>query len=158
MNWFDEQLTTALSAEINAGLIQILPGGKLVSLFDYFPFSTGRLQWSEVPGHRHEFAGRDAEAATPVIRAFLGMLAEVEKISSSEWVIYEGDACDCDLRMRFETFVDCCGVILSTPQHHYLSSPVSDWCWNYTFEGDIYFGRTSEAIVKKLIQKRRHKR
>ncbi len=108
-------------------------------LVSRFPFDLGRLQWHKLPQSRwrhrravqvnHENASRELLSQLPI------------ELTAATPVVFIGDNLEgVTLEMSFGVFLRRCGILLSYPQHCYVFPPDGSWCFNYTFENDMYFG------------------
>jgi hypothetical protein len=144
MEWFDEQLVASLRHYIDTGVVKVLLNTEEFdnSLMHSFPFVLGRIDWRAVPGHKFVHINGDLTIGATQIRHFLDDLVKEQQIVRSAKVIYLGDACDVGLCLDFASFLDLLPLIFDLPQHHYLIPSTCVWCVHYTFENDLFFGRS----------------
>ncbi len=88
----------------------------------------------------------------PRIVDFLDLFATQAQISNEDPVIVIGDcAMDVTLRMSFQTFRNHLKLMIELPQYTYVLAKDFQWCFCYTFEDDMYFGKAQQK--KKKMEK-----
>jgi hypothetical protein len=116
-----------------------------------FPFVLNRIDWTKVPAHLllpakarigdeardpdRYFARRASE-----FRGVIEDAAKQYKIGMETEVLFMGDSISFVLRMKLTTLAEQSPKVFSYPQHVYVMPESGDWCINYTFEDDLFFG------------------
>jgi hypothetical protein len=108
-----------------------------------FPIGFNRIDWSQVPNAillPSPEPKPTLEAYATSVAACLVRIAEWTEVGDDEQVVLLGDASDLALWMSVSILQKHVINLLGKPQHYYLLPPDAGWCFNYTFEDDMYFG------------------
>lgn len=142
----ETELLKWLATEVAAGVVSVTDETPVIDrLHARFPMGFNGIDWEKVPGsirHRPKPQGVPIEAYTTTMDAFLGMFAATASIGNDDAVTVIGDGLTSlafvmplgTLRRHLELF-------LRIPQGTYIVKSDAEWCFNYTFEDDAYFGR-----------------
>ena len=123
-------------------------------------FPMGRIsgiRWDAVPGAESNFEvvphipPEGIEGGLPVrehaatIREFLGRFAARADVRPNDNIIVVGDGVtEIALEMPFSALLDAFPVLFSYPQHTYVMPVDVSWCFAFTFEFDMYFGKSTK--------------
>jgi len=58
-----------------------------------------------------------------------------------DWVVYIGDNSDCDYEVKLEAVGELLDEVAEIPEHKYVFPPDASWCFMWSFEDDLHFGR-----------------
>ena len=123
-------------------------------LLSKYPFDIGRIQWGSLPDSSYmeqKCDGLDSKSLSD----FLASIAQQTCTSDDDIIMFSGDLIEVDLQMAFSVLVGWRKVLLSYPQHVYVFPKDASWCFNYTFEEDMYFGFAPAA---RDLRRARHAR
>ena len=138
---FDEEIEVELQEQLDRSEVKVLAGDQFLRVIESaFPMGLNRIAWDKIPAKHHirlvEYSKAPVESFLESIR---GEYPELD--SYTVWVIGD-DAIEQTYEMPFSLFCDRFDLFLSLPQHSYvIFGESADFCLNYTFEDDLYFGR-----------------
>jgi hypothetical protein len=110
-----------------------------------FPVVGSKIDWGQVPGA----VVRQTDPTNPVCEAtdaatILSDVARDESLSEAQIVIVIGDsAMEQAMAMPFATLRVSIRELLELPQHLYVMPEDASWCFSFTMEGDLAFGRAT---------------
>ncbi len=127
-------------------------------LLSAFPFVAGRIDWTKVPGARRReapperLAGANLGPGTLDTRSYVNVVRQFffECVSETgepadSWVVYVGDNGDCDYKVQLGAVDELLEQVAEVPEHKYIFSSDASWCFMWSFEDDLYFGRRPPA-------------
>ena len=140
---FDDELISKLY-QISGELFFPIKDGEcyIEILEENFPFRLGRIDWLDLPHHRHRKVNfEDREVAQKQVLQFLDDVKHSARISEkSEIILISDSALKHDYQLPFYLLSKCIDSTFFLPQHTYIIPPDASWCLNYTFENDLFFG------------------
>lgn len=153
----NEELLDELALWVSTGAILLRADeGWWQLLRSKYPAGIGMLDWAAVPGHRSNYSAvthipvEGIHGSVPVLQHvdeianFLREFASAANMSASDTIIVLGDGISQQaLEMSFDTLLEVFPVLFSYPEHIYLITTDAQWCFAYTFEFEMHFGRAS---------------
>lgn len=152
-DFHDGGLLGELELPLRSGVIcRINEPGRYAALVNQrFPFVLNRIDWSKIPGYlllpaapktNDEMRNPDRyfERRATEFHAFINDAAAKHGIGMETPVLFMGDGNSFVLRMAFAALVEYSTRLFSYPQHAYVIPMNGEWCLNYTFEDDLFFG------------------
>ena len=152
-----EELLNDLSESIRAGDLVVDTDVSLMfsKLKEHYPTGMSGIAWELI---REGCCSPSPDPKPPMdedlprIVDFLDLFATQAQISNEDPVIVIGDcAMDVTLRMSFQTFRNHLKLMIELPQYTYVLAKDFQWCFCYTFEDDMYFGKAQQK--KKKMEK-----
>ncbi len=155
-----KQLLSELSPFIRAGRIMVHESDKawFHLIRHRFPVSLNGIHWDKVPGAESNYEAEPyippdgINRAIPIrenentIRAFLSRFSVSAGIRPDENVIVVGDGItDIALEMTFSSLSETFPILFSYPQHVCIIRPDGTWCFMFTFEFDMHYGKSPYA-------------
>jgi hypothetical protein len=147
MNELQDELLSELSSDIDAANIAVLQEDARVflQLSTKFPTSIFGIAWEKVPEQRF-ISSPDPkpsiEEYLPAIKGFLARFAEQAHLEAGTPMYVIGDGVtDVAFKIGFGVFLKYAYQFFRIPQHTYLVTQDYSWCFCFTFEGDMYFGK-----------------
>jgi type III secretion system FlhB-like substrate exporter len=141
MNYFEEIIYQEANNLITNKLIEIEADS--TKYFDkvesVFPVDMNRIAWEKVVNRIEEFPGKSLNELEE-LKKFITNFINKYNITLAKKVIYFGDNINIAIQMSLETFLNNLDIFCTIPQHTYLIPEDISWCFNYTFEGYLYFG------------------
>ncbi|HEX4796013.1 MAG TPA: hypothetical protein VH370_19655 [Humisphaera sp.] len=134
-----------LTPDIERGEIRLAPEDEIVRrLAIKYPMVLGRIDWGKVPGARGLLAGKPVMplgARLDSLRLFFDRFLSAASLAESDEVIVVGDGIlDVAVHFTVRSLRAHFAELLELPQHLYIINASVDWCFNYTFEDDAFFG------------------
>ena len=124
------------------------------ALTSAFPFAAGRPEWSKVPGAQLRAASPERAAGASLGPRSLDTRRDVEEVKTffercvsgtetrpDDWVVYFGDNSVWDYRVELEAVGELLDEMDEIPENKYVFPPDASWCFMWSFEDDLYFGR-----------------
>ena len=116
-----------------------------------FPVRASGIIWESVPKYRCQVSPRPKppiEVYLPIINRFLTQFAEEARIASDEVVCLVGNnITDLAFRMPFTALLKFANHFFAIPQSWFVVKQDYSWCFCYSFEDDMYYGRCPEDEV-----------
>ncbi|HBQ19577.1 MAG TPA: hypothetical protein DEF51_53445 [Myxococcales bacterium] len=119
-----------------------------------FPFVLGRIDWRKVPGAQIRVAPPERAAGANCGPGTLDTRSYVEEVKRffercvsgtetrpDDWVVYIGDNSDCDYEVKLEAVAELLDEVAEIPEHKYVFPRDASWCFMWSFEDDLHFGR-----------------
>jgi hypothetical protein len=148
MNDLQDELLSGLSADIQADIINVSQSDADVfsHLSAKFPVRASGITWELVPEHRCKQSPRpkpSIEDYLHSISAFLGQFAEAAQIAPDDnvWLVGDGIT-DVAFRLSFTILLKHVRQFFSMPQSSFVLKHDYSWCFCYTFEDDMYYGKS----------------
>ena len=150
-SWPEEQLLKDLASSIDSGLVEIdedwMPCVR--RLAEAWPWVDIRIDWRAVPEHRHlpPPPGRRGgsftleESAIDLRRFWDEARGELRIVDEAEVLVFGDGNMSFVLRMPAKSLSEHLVDVFSIPMHWYVFPEDAGWCFNYTMEDDVYFGR-----------------
>jgi hypothetical protein len=144
----DSSWITDAQPLIDAGLVETDRVAKRFfgRLAEQFPTGLNRIDWSRVAGALAVHCPNPAPSAADIIE-FLNRVIGWTGVGPAEQVVLLGDSADVALWLTVPVLQAHTEVLLAAPQHYYLLPWDAAWCFNYTFEGDMYFGWAATPLT-----------
>lgn len=140
---FDQELRNKVHNVIGETLEVVLDGEKYYELLEKrFPIGLNRIEWTKIDQYRSkeiDFGNREI-AKTEVLNFIFNVVKIADVKEGDEVVVLSDDALNNTYKMKFSVLLDCIDEIFFLPQHTYVLPLDANWCLNYTFENDLYFG------------------
>jgi|GEM_PF-4196104 len=163
-SFHDTEILRELTGPLRDGLVRrtddLQRGIALIA--PRFPFGFNRINWDEVPGYfllpcppRTEEERRHPDLyyqkRAPEFREFIAEMGQRHRLHPNAPIVFLGDNLSFLLHMTLAVLMDHCAALFSVPQHIYIFPEPADWCLNYTFENDLFFGLSPwpEGVVPK---------
>ncbi len=147
MNDLQDELLSGLSNDIQADIINVSQSDADVfsNLSARFPVRASGIVWEMVPEYRCKPSPHpkpSIEDYLPSIKEFLARFAEEAHIASDEIVYLVGDGItDLAFRMPFGVLLKYAHQFFTLPQSSFVVKHDYLWCFCYSFEDDMYYGR-----------------
>ena len=111
-----------------------------------FPMGLNRINWEEVENHRTiEVNLKDELNSKFEILNFFQELKRESIVNESDNIFVFGDgSIENVYKMPFYVLEENVMEFFTLPQHTYIINENADWCINYTFEDDLFFGFSSK--------------
>lgn len=145
MNYFQEKLLAELHERIKSREIRVIDDNAVFfsEIREGFPQGFNRINWSKTP---HNFdsilSGKDFKEK---IIYFVSDFLEKNNLTMDGSVIYFGDAIDIALEISLDCFYLISDRLFAVPQHSYVIDKDVSWCFNHTFEDEMYIGRSKKS-------------
>ncbi|MFB5652903.1 hypothetical protein ACE5IS_19885 [Leptospira wolffii] len=142
MGYFEDNLLRELNGEITSNRIQVIEDNfSFFSLVrEIFPPGFNRIDWSKISHDESKLLQTDNRKEK--IHQFVSNFLIKNNISDAESIIYFGDAIDIALQMPLALFYSLSDNLIKIPQHSYILDEDKRWCFNYTFEDEMYIGKS----------------
>jgi hypothetical protein len=133
-------------------------------VLEQYPIGVNRIDWSAVreprvldvlPCDRDLTTGAEHEARLLECRETLLHWFAAAGIAGPLRVVWVGDGCDTALRMNVDTLLQLYPSLFSWPQNHYVLPESGAWCLNYSIEGQLFWGRSHDALRRGCRDSRR---
>lgn len=143
MSAYEEDIREALKGEFESGALKEI--GTAEDIFGLikraFPIGGSKIDWPRVPGALTCIEKIKSKRSERFIEFFDRVCAQDQL---KGLVLYAGDsATDFALAGSIESMRRALPELIDTPQHHYFVGPNASWCFCFTMEGDINFGRSA---------------
>jgi hypothetical protein len=145
-----DELLNKLSPDILTGRIRVGPrdSDAFSKLTGKFPTGTSGILWDRVPDHRLYPSPQPKlplEMYLPAIKRFLGQFALDGNIGPDDIMHVVGDGVtNVTLTMPLSLLWQYLPDVLSLPQATFIIKNDYDWCFCYTFEDDMYYGKSPD--------------
>lgn len=123
-------------------------------LLSAFPFVAGRIDWTKVPGALIREAPPERAAGANLGPGTLDTRAYVDRVKQffsecvsgigpppDAWLFYIGENGDCDYKVQAGAVAELLDEVADVPEHKYIFPPDASWCFMWSFEDDLHFGR-----------------
>lgn len=148
--YYENLLLEDLAGAIEAGEVEIIEDSESFyrCLVDAFPTQMNRIKWAAVPDAcileappPGTMGGFTLIEPATELRAFWERMRRSRGIRDDMEVVVLGDSLvEFALRLSVATFTRHSVDILSIPHHTFVLPEDVGWCFNYTMEGDAFFG------------------
>ncbi|QDU78367.1 hypothetical protein Pla110_00680 [Polystyrenella longa] len=141
----NDEILHELSSPIATGDISIFEEDLIYdAIKDNFPIGMGRIDWSKVKQHKYLncSCNCDFDHSLPkeIGNFFLTFFRDFKIDENSTVYVMNDDAYSFAFRMPIRILMNVLHIILSYPQHTYIIPEDSHWCFQYTWEQDLYCG------------------
>lgn len=151
-----------LKPRIDAGTISVeLENQKYFDLLESkYPIGLNRIDWRGVRDHRvvdvfpaegTEMSGAEQERELAEYRDVLVDWFNSYGIDSQDPVIWIGTSGNLSLHMTIGSLLECYPIIFTYAQHSYVLPVTGEWCLNYTMEGQLFLGKSENAVVQGCV-------
>ncbi len=137
---YEDQIRSTLESDfISKSIFEIGDSTPVFSrMGKIFEPKGSKIDWGKVPESIQAYES-DENQFNAACLEFFAMI--VQKFSLDGSLIYVGDGnTDFAISCSVEKMKTVLGVLLEVPQHHYLIGENFDWCFCFSFEGDMSFG------------------
>jgi hypothetical protein len=148
---------------IAAGEVKVMSGNQ--RYFDLlessYPIGLNRIDWRGVKPHeaydvlrsqeRQVVQADDELLLLENARSTIDAWLSIAIASESDHVIWIGDACDLAIETSRQVLLECYLPLFSSGQHSYVIPPDGKWCINYTIEGELFWGYSSDSMVTGCV-------
>jgi hypothetical protein len=143
-----DELLNKLSADILTGRIRVgrADSDSFSKLTGKFPTGISGILWDRVFDHRLHASPQPKlpiEMYLPIIKRVLGQFAIDAEIGPDDVVHVVGDGVtNVTLTMPLSLLWPYLPDVLSLPQATFIIKNDYEWCFCYTFEDDMYYGKS----------------
>lgn len=157
------QILESVRPWITAGKVKVTSGNqKYFDLLESrYPIGLHRIDWRGVKPHesydilpsqdRHTVRARDELVLLTNARSIIDSLLSKDTASAADLLVWTGDSCDLTLEASPRVFLECYPHLFGSGQHSYVIPPGGEWCINYTMEGQLFWGYSSDSIVTGCV-------
>lgn len=159
----DLQILEAVRPWINIGQIMVSRGSQ--KYFDLlqsrYPIGFNRIDWRFVQPHetvdvlsmqdRQTVQASDELARLKDARSVVEAWLSKSPTSATVPILWIGDACDLILEATQRAFLESSPKLFGSGQHSYVIPPGCEWCINYTIEGELFWGRSSDSLMTGCV-------
>jgi hypothetical protein len=157
------RLLEAVRPWISAGSLKVSRGNQrhFELIAACYPIGFNRIDWRGVNPHEAidilPSQDRQTVRLSDELDRLNGVRSVVEswlsrgQANGSDPVFWVGDACDLTLQATPSAFVECYPELFVSGQHSYVIPSSCEWCINYTLEGQLFFGRSVDAVATGCI-------
>lgn len=142
MEYYDNLIQQELFNEIKNQKVKVENNYDIYyqTLKNKYPIRGSHIEWDKIK-LQYKILSKDLEDnKIDTIKDFLKKIMTKHHIKENQEVTFIGDVLDIALHMNLSIFLKNLDVLLSYPQDLYLVPPQFDWCLNFLFEEDLYFG------------------
>ncbi|PJZ76222.1 hypothetical protein CH365_15490 [Leptospira neocaledonica] len=139
-----------LGERIKGGEIRVIDDNAVFfsEIREGFPQGFNRIDWSKIP---HNFdsilPGNDFKEK---LIYFVSDFLKKNNLTRNGPVIYFGDAIDIAFEISLTCFYSISDRLFAVPQHSYVIDKDVSWCFNHTFEDEMYIGRSKKSPFIKI--------
>lgn len=153
------EIVESVRTWIASGEVKVHSGNQ--SYFDLlearYPIGLNRIDWRGITPHEAWDVLQPQDGQVVRARDELILLGNARSVingwlskataGTAEPVIWIGDACNLALEMSSQVFLGCYVALFSSGQHSYVIPKSGEWCINYTIEGQLFCGYSSDSTV-----------
>lgn len=141
-----QDILLKLNADIGAGLVACEADGPFFALIrSRFPIRLGGIAWEQIEDAQHAIASRASIATSvDIARTFFERFRASASVTDIDKLSVVGDGGTTSafvmpahvLRNHMSDFIDA-------PHAFFVLTAGGDWCFNYTFQGMMYYGHAT---------------